>query len=148
MLVLTLIAGASAFWWVTRQPLPLPEQPFEFTVRSGATLRAVAHDLTGAGVLRADWTLVALGRLEGVDRMIKAGNYEIPAGTSLSGLLAKLTQGDVTQTSFTIVEGWSLRDLREALRAEQDVTKTVLDLPDAELMRAIGVVAIENQARI
>ena len=118
--------------------LPLPEQPFEFTVRSGATLRAVAHDLTGAGVLRADWTLVALGRLEGVDRMIKAGNYEIPAGTSLSGLLAKLTQGDVTQTSFTIVEGWSLRDLREALRAEQDVTKTVLDLPDAELMRAIG----------
>jgi UPF0755 protein len=138
LLVLALIAGAAAYWWVTRQPLPLPEQPFEFTVRSGATLRAVAHELTGAGVLPADWTLVALGRIEGVDRMIKAGNYEIPVGTSLSGLLAKLTQGDVTQTSFTIVEGWSLRDLREALRAEQDVTKTILDLPDAELMHALG----------
>ena len=26
LLVLTLIASASAFWWVTRQPLPLPEK--------------------------------------------------------------------------------------------------------------------------
>jgi len=73
-----------------------------------------------------------------VDRTIKAGNYELPAGTTLSGLLAKLTQGDVTQTSFTIVEGWSLRELREALRADPDIAKTVVDLPDAELMRAIG----------
>ena len=138
LIVLALIAGAAAYWWVTRHPLPLPEQPFAFTVRSGATLRAVAHELTAAGVLPADWTLVALGRLEAVDRTIKAGNYELPEGTTLSGLLAKLTQGDVTQTSFTIVEGWSLRDLREALRAEADVAKTIVDLPDTELMRAIG----------
>jgi UPF0755 protein len=88
--------------------------------------------------LPADWTLIALGRLERVDRSIKAGNYELPAGTTLSGLLAKLTQGDVTQTSFKIVEGWSLRDLREALRGEADIAKTVVDLPEAEMMRAIG----------
>ncbi|HEX8010159.1 MAG TPA: endolytic transglycosylase MltG [Casimicrobiaceae bacterium] len=144
VLVLALIAGAAAYGWVTRKALPLPEQPYAFTVRSGTTLRAVAHELTAAGVLPADWTLVALGRLEGVDRTIKAGNYELPAGTTLSGLLAKLTQGDATQTSFTIVEGWSLRDLREALRAQADVTQTVVDLPDAELMRAIG--ASQTQA--
>jgi UPF0755 protein len=143
LLVLALLACAAAYWWVTRQPLPLPEQPFGLTVRSGATLRAVAHELTGAGVLPADWTLVALGRLEGVDRNIKAGNYEVPAGTTLAGLLAKLTQGDVTQTSFIIVEGWSLRDLRAALRGEADVARSVADLPDAELMRAIGA----NQAQ-
>jgi peptidoglycan lytic transglycosylase G len=138
LIVLALVAGAAAYWWVTREPLPLPQQPFAFTVRAGTTLRAVAHELTAAGVLPADWTLVALGRLEGVDRTIKAGNYEFPAGTTLRGLLAKLTQGDVTQRAFTIVEGWSLRDLREALRGETDVTRTVVDLPDAELMRAIG----------
>ncbi len=145
LIVLALIAGAAAYWWVTRQPLPLPQQPFAFTVRSGATLRAVAHELTEADVLPADWTLVALGRLEGVDRAIKAGNYELSAGTTLSGLLAKLTQGDVTQTSFTIVEGWSLRDLREALRVETDVAKTVVDLSDAELMRAIGASEVQAE---
>jgi UPF0755 protein len=144
LFVLALLAVAAAYLWVARRPLPLPEEPFTFTVRSGATLRAVAHELTGAGVLPADWTLVALARIEGVDRTIKAGNYEVPRGTTLSGLLAKLTQGDVTQTSFTIVEGWSLRELREALRADPDIAKTVVDLPDAELMRAIG--ASQTQA--
>jgi UPF0755 protein len=138
LLVLALLAAAAAYVWVTRHPLPLPEQPFALTVRPGTTLRAVARDLAQAGVLPADWTLIALARLERADRTIKAGNYEIPAGTTLRGLLAKLTQGDVSQTSFTIVEGWSWRELKEALRAEPDLAKTVLDLPDAELMRAIG----------
>ena len=78
-------------------------------------------------LLPADWTLVALGRLERVDRMIKAGNYEVPGGTTLGGLLAKLTQGDVTQTSITIVEGWTVRDLKQALRADGDVAKAAVD---------------------
>jgi UPF0755 protein len=138
LLCIVLAAGAAAWWWVTRAPLPLPQQPFTFSVRSGATLRAVAHGLTGAGVLPADWTLVALGRLRGVDRAIKAGNYEIPAGTTLSGLLAKLTQGDATQMSLTIVEGSTVRDLREALRTDGEVAQVAGDLPDSDLMRALG----------
>ena len=138
LIVVALAVGAVAWWWVTQRPLPLPQAPYALTVRAGASLRAVARELTAAGVLPADWTLVALGRIERVDRMIKAGNYEIPRGTTLSGLLAKLSQGDVTQTSITIVEGWSVRDLKQALRADGDVAKIAVDLADAELMRAVG----------
>jgi UPF0755 protein len=138
LIAVALAAGAAAWWWVTQWPLPLPQEPYALTVRSGASLRAVAHELTAAGVLPADWTLVALGRLERVDRKIKAGNYEIPEGTTLAGLLAKLSQGDVTQTSLTIVEGWTFRDLKQALRADGEVASTAVDLTDAELMRAIG----------
>jgi UPF0755 protein len=138
LISVALAAGAAASWWVTQRPLPLPQEPYALTVRSGASLRAVAHELTAAGVLPADWTLVALGRLKRVDRMIKAGNYEIPSGTTLAGLLAKLSQGDVTQTSITIVEGWTFRDLKQALRADGDVARSAVDLTDAELMRAIG----------
>lgn len=138
LLVLALGVGAASYWWVAKHPLPLPQEPYEFTVRTGASLRVVARELTGAGVLPADWPLVALARVYRADRAIKAGNYEIAAGTTLSGLLAKLTQGDVAQTSITIVEGWTFRDLKQALRTEDDVVKTVLDLPDAELMAKIG----------
>jgi peptidoglycan lytic transglycosylase G len=136
--LLALGASASLYWWVTLRALPLPQDPYSFTVRTGASLRAVARELTAAGVLPADWTLVALARIERADRAIKAGNYELPAGTTLSGLLAKLTQGDVTQTSLTIVEGWTFRELKQALRADGEIAKTVLDLPDAELMAKIG----------
>jgi UPF0755 protein len=129
---------ATAYWWIAVRPLPLPQHPYSFTVRTGVPLRVVARELTAAGVLPAHWILVGLARLRGVDRTIKAGNYELTSGTTLAGLLAKLTQGDATQASFTIVEGWTVRDLKEALRASDDIVKQVSDLPDADLMQKIG----------
>src|SRR5712691_9461084 len=92
--------------------LRLPQPAYAFTVKPGASLRSVARELAASGVLPADWILVGWARITGRDRTIKAGNYELAAGTTLARLLAKLTQGDVTQTAFTIVEGWSMRDLR------------------------------------
>jgi UPF0755 protein len=114
-----------------RKPLQLHRAYGRDAARRGAWL-------TAAQVLPGDWTLVGLARLRGVDRTIKAGNYEVASGTTLSGLLAKLTQGDATQTSFTIVEGWTMRDLREALRADEDIVTQVADLPGAALMAKIG----------
>ena len=137
-LALVVAAGAAFFWWVDRRPLSLPEQPFAFTVKAGASLRTVARELMSAGVLPAEWPLIALARVRGADRAIKAGNYEISAGTTLAGLLARLTQGDATQTGFTIVEGWTFRDLRQALRNNASIAQTVAEMPDAELMRKLG----------
>jgi UPF0755 protein len=118
--------------------LPLPQPTYAFTVTPGATLRSVARDLAADGIIPADWVLVGLARAARVDRTIKAGNYEIASGTTLASLLAKLTQGDMTQTAFTIVEGWNMRDLRAALKSNPTIKTVVSDLPDAELMQKIG----------
>ena len=138
LLILAAIGAALAYWWLALRALPLPQDPYSFTVRTGATLRAVARELSDDGVLPGEWVLVGLARLRGVDRAIKAGNYELAAGTTLTTLLAKLTQGDATQTSFTIVEGWTMRDLREALRADGEIVTRVADLPGPELMARLG----------
>jgi UPF0755 protein len=138
LVILAAIGAALGYWWFALRALPLPQNPYNFTVRTGATLRAVSRELAADGVLPGDLALVGLARLRGVDRAIKAGNYELEAGTTLTRLLAKLTQGDVTQTSFTIVEGWTMRELREALRADGEIVKLVAELPDVELMARIG----------
>ena len=138
LLLLALVGCGVAYWWATTQPLHVPADGYALTVKPGATLRSVARDLTAAEVVPADWTLVALARLSRADRTIKAGNYEIGPGTTLAGLMAKLTQGDVTQSSFAIVEGWTVRDLKAALKSDAKIAKRAIDLPDAELMRDIG----------
>jgi UPF0755 protein len=129
---------AAASWWWLGQPLSLPSSPWEFDVRAGSSLKTVARDLAAAKVLPAEWPLVALARVRGVDRTIKAGNYEFASGVTLPGLLDRLAQGDVMQTALTIVEGSTFNDLRAALAAEPQVTKTAPPLPDAELMQKIG----------
>ncbi len=138
LLAFVLLLGGAAYAWAVRYPLPLPQPTYAFTVKAGATLRSVARDLAAAGIIPADWVLVGLARAAGVDRAIKAGNYEIASGTTLMALLSKLTQGDVTQTGFTIVEGWNMRDLRAALKANPAIRTTVADLPDDALMQKIS----------
>jgi UPF0755 protein len=130
--------GAAAYGWAAWYPLPLPQPTYAFSVKPGATMRAVARELSAAGIIPADWVLVGLARATALDRTIKAGNYEIAAGITLTSLLAKLTQGDVTQAAFTIVEGWSFRDLRAALKNNADIKSTIADLPDDAVMQRIG----------
>jgi UPF0755 protein len=137
LLVAALGAGALAWHWYTA-PLDLPRTPYDFEIRSGANLAGVARQLHAEGVLPHPLVLVGLARLRGADRSIKAGSYEIESGITLPRLLAKLTQGDVTQTSITIVEGTTFAELRRALRDNPQVAKTVLDLPDAELLARVG----------
>jgi len=133
----TVTVGAIG-WWI-QQPLPLPTSPFAFDVKPGASLRSVASELAGAGVLPIGFPLVALARYRAVDRSIKAGNYEIAAGITLPRLLDKLTQGDVTQTALTIIEGSTFAELAAALKANPAIAKTMLDLPEAELARRVGL---------
>jgi len=130
---------AGAIGWWMQQPLPLPTSPFAFDVKPGASLRSVASELAGAGVLPIGFPLVALARYRAVDRSIKAGNYEITAGITLPHLLDKLTQGDVTQTALTIIEGSTYAELVAALKANPAIVKTVPDLPEAELARRVGL---------
>ena len=138
--VLTLVAGAmaAAAWWSLAQPLALPTSPFVFDVKPGATLKAVARELTAAKVLPTEWPLVALARVRAVDRGIKAGNYEIETGITLPGLLERLTQGDVTELSLTIVEGSTFGELRAALAADSGIAAHARSLSDAEVMAKIG----------
>jgi UPF0755 protein len=134
----TTVLGALAWYWY-RTPLALPASPFDFEVRAGATLSSVAHQLHDAGVLPYPATLIALARFTHTDRSIKAGSYEIETGTTQRQLLAKLTQGDVTQASITIVEGTTFADLRRALRDNPQVARSVVDLPNAELLARLGI---------
>ena len=141
VVVLLLLASAAAAtigaaWY--REPLLLPRTPFDFEVRSGASLSTIARSLHDAGVLPHAAALTLLARVRGVDRAIKAGSYEIEQGITLPGLLAKLTQGDVSQIAVTIVEGTTFAELKRALRDSAQVAPVVVALPDVALLARIG----------
>ena len=138
ILIIGFTMAAVLAWRSYTTPLPLQSAPFPFEVRPGASLSSIARELELAGVLPHPWALTGLARIRSVDRSIKAGNYELVAPLTLPQLLDKLTQGDVTQASFMIVEGVTFAELKRALRGSADIKNTVLDLPDSELMTRLG----------
>ena len=92
LLLLAALAAGGAWWWLN-QPLQLSEPNLELEIEPGTTPRNVARAVRQAGMqVNPDW-LYWWFRLSGQDRKIRAGNYEIPPGTTPHSLLARLVRG-------------------------------------------------------
>lgn len=130
-------AAALVAWWLA-QPLSLAKPSIELSIEAGATPREIAQAWVDAGVhTRADW-LYAWFRFSGQARRIRAGSYEIHTGTSPRGLLEALVQGRQTLQTVRLIEGWTLRQARQALAAAPDLRPLTTGWDDARLMQELG----------
>ncbi|MBP3982082.1 endolytic transglycosylase MltG [Acidovorax sp. JG5] len=147
LIVLVGIAlGGAAYWWL-HQPLDLGDQPLELAIEPGTTPRGVARDVAAAGVNTDARLLYAWFRLSGQDRAIKAGNYEIPPGTTPIGLLRKLARGEEALRALTLVEGWNWRQVRQALAREEQLRHDAAQLTDDALMAQLGRPGVAPEGR-
>ncbi len=150
LVLLLLIAGAlggGAAWWL-HQPLDLGgAQALELEIEPGTTPRGVARAVVAAGVRTDARLLYGWFRVSGQDRRIKAGNYEIPAGTTPQGLLQKLARGEETLRALTLVEGWNFRQVRAALARDDGLRHDATVLDDAQLMDRLGRPGVPPEGR-
>jgi UPF0755 protein len=73
-----------------------------------------------------------------MERDIKAGNYELRRGMTVYDLFLMITEGSTVQRSITFIEGWSFRQMREALNQHEDIRHLSMPMTDAEIMQHIG----------
>ena len=83
------------------------------------------------------WAFEAVARAAGNPADIKAGRYEIRSGVTPLELLGKLVRGEVALTEIAFIEGWTFKQLRDALDAHSDVRHDARGLADAEVMRRL-----------
>jgi UPF0755 protein len=76
-----------------------------------------------------------LFRFSGQSRLIRAGSYEIANTTNAWDLLQKLVRGEENLKAITLVEGWNLRQWRQALAKAEFLKHDTQGDTDAELMR-------------
>lgn len=150
LIVLVVIAlGGAAYWWL-HQPLQMTgagTQALELAIEPGTTPRGVARDVVAAGVNTDARLLYAWFRFSGQDRAIKAGNYEIPPGTTPIGLLQKLARGEEALRALTLVEGWNWRQVRQALAREEQLRHDAAQLTDEALMTQLGRPGVPPEGR-
>lgn len=147
LIVLVGIAlGGAAYWWL-HQPLDLGPEPLELAIEPGTTPRGVARDVVAAGVKTDARLLYAWFRVSGQDRAIKAGNYEIPPGTTPISLLQKLARGEEALRALTLVEGWNWRQVRQALAKEEQLKRDSATLTNEALMAQLGRPGVAPEGR-
>ncbi len=119
-------------------PLALPESTIDFAVPRGASMKRVAESLAAKDLLTSSLYLQIHARLQGLAPRIKAGEYRFTSGITPRQLLDKLVAGRVIQYNLTVLEGWTFRQLLEAMANHEKLEFTLNGLSDAEIMAQLG----------
>jgi len=145
---IVLLLGASAIvatlaWQDYRRfadaPLLLSE-PRNIEFARGTPFKDIVRQLRRERITRGSpfyWRLLA--REMNVSSRLHAGEYALAPGLSPRGLIDMMAAGRVVQHRFTIVEGWTFRQLRLALAAEPGLAQTLPGLEDATIAQRLAI---------
>lgn len=86
-----------------------------FTVRPGDTSGRIGEELERKGLIGSATLFKMLVGYYGLDKDLKAGDYELSPSLTMTEIIAKLNRGLVKSTRITIPEGWRLEEIAEAL---------------------------------
>ena len=134
-------------WLQNAETRVVTDQPRNITVANGASMRGFAEQLVNEALLEEKWSFLFWVRYRDLSSSLKAGEYRIPADSTMNDLLHLVTSGQVIDYPVTFIEGWNFKQLRAAL-AKQNQLKHVIDkLDDQSLMKAIGAEGIHPEGR-
>jgi len=141
--VLALVA-ASYFYLDYRKfaemPLTIARPDATVDIARGETYRTIVEHLRASGITQASpWYWRALGRELRIEGKLHAGEYALTPGLTPRQLLQKMAAGDVLQHHFTIVDGWTFKQLRVALAGDAGLAQTVTTMSDEDLAKKLGI---------
>ncbi|MDF1485697.1 endolytic transglycosylase MltG [Ramlibacter sp. H39-3-26] len=146
IVVLACVLGGGAWWWLNA-PLDTAQPSVDLSIDPGTSPRGVARAVADAGVRVDPRVLFLWFRFSGRDRQIKAGSYELARGITPRALLDKLARGEEALRAVTLVEGWNIRQVREALARADQLKADTQGLDDAAFMARLGRPGMHPEGR-
>lgn len=113
-------------------------------IAPGSSLRGALQQLQQQGLIRSARLLeLWLRCCHAPSRQrlpdIHAGRYQIEPGQPALAVLEQLISGRVVLEQFALIEGWNLRQLREALAQHPAITRRSADVPADQLLQSLGL---------
>jgi len=143
--ILAVIAGGAALWRFAHSPVELGADSVEFKITPGSSLRRAAREIVQAGVDMRPWAFEAMARVMSDPSEIKAGSYEVTRGITPFAILQKIRRGDFATAEIVFIEGWTFRQVRDALDAHPRVRHDTKGLTDAEVLRRLGMATAQPE---
>ena len=144
-----LALGAGAWWLHSPMTLNLPagSPVLDLEIEPGTRAMQVAETVVASGAQAHVQLLQLWFRVSGKARQIKAGSYEITPGMTPRSLLAMLVRGDQTLKSITLVEGWSFKQVRQALQKAELLAQDSMGLEPEIIMEKLGKPGVHPEGR-
>lgn len=140
-LLILFLSGLSLAGWIyhfSLKPLDLQDSPQDLVLKHGSSLRGISQQLVNEHVLSEPWSFILLVRIHGKASEVKAGNYQLEKGMTAYDLFQMVTSGNTVQRSITFIEGWTFRQMRDALNADESVRHLTMHMSDADILSQVG----------
>jgi UPF0755 protein len=136
--VIVSVAAVAGFGWWAKQPITTGDQVIPFAIAQGSGVAGAAQQMVTAGVPVNPFLFGVLARVAGKAGQLKAGSYELKPNTTPRRLLTQLVRGEFAQESLTIIEGWTFRQMRQAVDAAPNLKHETARLNDQELLAKVA----------
>lgn len=121
------------------KPLQFTDAQRQFTIEPGWSSKRVGNELHKAGVIDKPHWFYAYARISEKGIGIKSGEYNITGNPTTPELIDLFVGGQTVQYSGKIIEGSTFKQVRERMAGNSQLTQTIGDLSDADIMEAIGL---------
>jgi len=124
------IAAGAALWGLTlvNRAGPL-ETDSAVVVPRGSGLEAISLALSDADIIDQPLLFVAMAKITGANRALKAGEYAFPAHVSIAEALRILQSGKTVVRRFTVPEGLTSSQIVALIREEPALSGEIKDEP-------------------
>ncbi len=109
-----------------------------FTIESGSNIKLIAHRLSHDKIINDPWLFILMTRIKGVETQIRAGEFRLEFGQTTAELLDTFIKGRSIQYSFTIIEGWTFRQMITGIGNQSVIVNTLKGKTNDEVMAALG----------
>lgn len=142
LLLLVLAVGAFAgyeFWRWQSSPVGMTTDKVDIRIPRGSSVKDVADILEKNGVKTNPLIFTLYARYTGQASQLKAGAYEVKKGQTGMDILSMIANGEVSRRSILFVEGWTYKQIRQAVANHPDIQQTLSEQDESTLMKTLGV---------
>ncbi len=109
-----------------------------FVIKSGSAISTVVNQLISDGIINDRSRFMWMINQNEKSRNIQAGEYIISPSMTPGDILLNFISGKVKQHSFTVVEGWSFKQMLVAISASDKLKHTLTDKTPKQVMKNLG----------
>lgn len=107
------------------RPLSVHSEGVQLVIASGMSFDEVTQQLTEHGLIEKKLPWTVFGYLSRATHTVQAGEYAFSTDMTPRQLLDKLVTGDTVQFSLTVIEGWTFKQLWDAVKRHDKIIHTV-----------------------
>lgn len=140
-MLISLAGFAYDLYHFANSPLLSNNESIDYVLKPGLGIQAFSNDLIHLGIIKPHqrYYLRLLIKLRGDTMALKSGEYRLQPNATPDDIIDQMVQGRVLYHDFTIVDGWTFRDLKQALALNPFIKHTIKQYSNKAILKKLQI---------